>query len=97
MECTFYAFPSSSEIDAQFGHISFPAFAEAWQWVGDQQIDREIGEVANTEELYDQLSCPENGLCQDLPFTISVEPMADDWRDHPSLSAAERNPSMVGR
>jgi hypothetical protein len=49
-------------------------------------------------DLHDFLCCDEWGVAQKQPFTVIIESigsMPDDERDHPSLSAAERNPSMA--
>lgn len=50
----------------------------------------------SVEELHDFLSCCENGVAPSEPFSIDVEEIRDhcDDHDHPSLSAAERNPSL---
>lgn len=56
----------------------------------------EIIDCDTVQDLHDFLCDEETGLPDGGPFTIVIGPAdeEDDFGDHPSLTASERNPSL---
>lgn len=96
---TFSALPSLDALDAAI-YLSAPFAAEIRQGVrlGPEGMRfhayHEFIDCNSVEELHDFLTCSENGPGSDQPFTVDIEEIRDCADDHPSLSAAERNPSL---
>lgn len=52
----------------------------------------------NTVDDLHEFLCNENGFDADIPFVLDIEevdPAGSEDRDHPSLTAQERNPSLT--
>jgi hypothetical protein len=105
MEKNFSSLPTFEQFAAAFDGIASP------YEVIIEQLDSPFASYIHyhrqnrsISELYDLISCDQDGVHPNTPFSVDIytfEPLvsaaADDDGDHPSLSAEERNPSMVTR
>lgn len=96
---TFTEVPSLDELQAAIT-LAPPFAVEIRQGVvGFQGMNfhayHEFLDCNTIEELHDFLTCSENGVGP-APFSVEIEEIGCDLGDcdHPSLSAAERNPSL---
>ena len=109
MEKTFNfdSFPDETALTEALKDIQFPLAVEVRQ--GEKQPDRgpngsfyPVHEFIDANSVYELNLVVENGKAdgwlKDMPVTMICEEWEEeDLGPEPSLSAAERNPSMVGK
>lgn len=98
---SFDRLPSLDALEAALHSLEPPFAVEVRQGVRHGAGMRfyayhEFIDCNSVDDLYDFLGCCENGVSPSEPFSMDVEEIRDycDDHDHPSLSAAERNPSL---
>jgi hypothetical protein len=103
----FDSIPDKATLEAELKDVRFPVSVEIRQ--GERQPVRTangshwpINEMLDPDSLYELNALLENGKAdgwlKDMPVTMICEEWEEeDLGPEPSLSAAERNPSMVGK
>ena len=99
--------PDETTLEAELKDLRFPLTVEIRQ--GEKQPDRgpngsfyPVNEILDPDSLYELNALLENGKADGWLKDQAMVMICEEWEEEdlgpePSLSAAERNPSMVGK